>query len=327
MVIKILFSFSIITFGLCTGYLGQLLLVSNRMQFTGKQVFLLRRLLQRVALLILYPVTIIGAIWVIQIDNAKIGALPLFGPLAIILGGSMALVAARLLKLGREKAGSLFVCGAFSNVGDIGGLICYLFLGEMGFALGSLYKIFVEFMYYTVGFSIAKFFSLESTEKRSLRTHVKQFARDPFIVVAVLSLIIGGFLNYSGIQRPAFYETVNSIFIPTVTVLLFISIGLVMQLSRIGEYLKECVAISLIKFILLPVSITSFGILIGYGSISDGLPLKVLLILSSMPVAFMALIPPSIYNLDLDLAVSCWFFTTVFLLIELPFLYLLVNLF
>ncbi len=239
----------------------------------------------------------------------------------------MALVASRLLKLERKRTGSFFVCGAFSNVGDIGGLVCYLFLGEMGFALGSLYKLFVEFMYYTVGFPIAKIFSTKLIEKRSLRAQLKQLALDPFIVVAVLSLIIGGFLNYSGIQRPEFYKTVNSIFIPTVTILLLVSIGLAMQLSRVGEKIKECVTISCIKCLLLPVSITSIGILIGYGSIADGLPLKVLMILSSMPVAFMALIPPSIYNLDLDLAISCWFFTMALLFIQLPILYLLVNLF
>jgi predicted permease len=44
-----------------------------------------------------------------------------------------------------------------------------------------------------------------------------------------------------------------------------------------------------------------------------------------MPVAFNALIPPSIYNLDLDLANSCWFFTTASLVVVLPLLLMLVN--
>jgi hypothetical protein len=62
----------------------------------------------------------------------------------------------------------------------------------------------------------------------------------------------------------------------------------------------------------------SLAYLIGFGSIDDGLPLKVVIILSSMPVAFTALIPPSIYDLDLDLANSCWFFTTALLMAVLP---------
>jgi len=46
-----------------------------------------------------------------------------------------------------------------------------------------------------------------------------------------------------------------------------------------------------------------------------------------MPVAFNALIPPSIYDLDLDLANSCWFFTTALLIIILPLLLILLTMF
>jgi predicted permease len=49
------------------------------------------------------------------------------------------------------------------------------------------------------------------------------------------------------------------------------------------------------------------------------------LILSSMPVAFIALIPPSIYDLDLDCANSCWLISTIFLIVELPLLLFLVG--
>jgi hypothetical protein len=44
-----------------------------------------------------------------------------------------------------------------------------------------------------------------------------------------------------------------------------------------------------------------------------------------MPVAFNALIPPSLYDLDLDLANSCWFFTTAMLVVELPMLLMVIN--
>jgi hypothetical protein len=49
------------------------------------------------------------------------------------------------------------------------------------------------------------------------------------------------------------------------------------------------------------------------------------MILSSMPVAFNALIPPSIYDLDLDLANACWFFTTSALIVVLPVLLVLIS--
>ena len=43
-------------------------------------------------------------------------------------------------------------------------------------------------------------------------------------------------------------------------------------------------------------------------------------ILASMPVAMNALIPPSLFDLDLDLANACWVFTTLALIVVLPIL-------
>jgi len=49
------------------------------------------------------------------------------------------------------------------------------------------------------------------------------------------------------------------------------------------------------------------------------------LILSSAPVVFTALIPPSIYNLDLDLSNACWLTSTLALFGALPIVYLLIQ--
>ena len=77
----------------------------------------------------------------------------------------------------------------------------------------------------------------------------------------------------------------------------------------------------------MPGVVTSLALLLGYRYIGGGLLLKVVMILSSMPVAFMALIPPSLYDLDIDLANSCWLFTTTMLVIVLPVLYFVIQLF
>ena len=83
----------------------------------------------------------------------------------------------------------------------------------------------------------------------------------------------------------------------------------------------------MIKFAIVPGVVTFLALLLGYRNIGDGLLLKVVIILSSMPVAFMALIPPSLYDLDIDLANSCWLFTTTLLVIVLPVLYFVIHLF
>jgi predicted permease len=218
----------------------------------------------------------------------------------------------------------MYVCGAFTNIGAIGALICFVFLGEKGFALVLIYKLFEELSYYAIGFPIAKYYS-SCTGEEHIRDHLKNLTRDPYILMAMSSIIIGGLLNFNGVVRPEFYKTIIAVFVPLLTILLLTSIGLALRLRRVREYLRECVSLSIIKFILIPILATSLAYMIGYAKIDQGLPLKVVMILSCMPVALTALIPPSIYDLDLDLANSCWFFTTALLVIVLPILIVVIN--
>ena len=108
--------------------------------------------------------------------------------------------------------------------------------------------------------------------------------------------------------------------------MLLISSGLAFRFRKLQDYLKECITMAAIKFVMVPVMASFLAWVIGFGDIDGGLPLKVMIILSSMPVAFTALIPPSIYDLDIDLANSCWFITTSLLAVVLPSLLFVIHL-
>jgi len=285
-----------------------------------------RKLLQKAALLFFIPISSIGAIWIIKVEDVRIALLPFLAIFAILIGGALGLIAAKLLKLNRKKSGSMFTCGSFTNITSIGGVICYLFLSEKGYALFSLYKLFEIVTYFAIGFPIAKLFSSKVTIKENIISRLRTVFTDIFVVVALVSMAIGAFLNLSGIERPEFYKTINAIFIPLGTVILLISIGLGMKFGKVRNYINECLAISVIKFILVPLIVSATAFLLGYGEIEEGLPLKVVIILSSMPVAFTALIPPSIYDLDLDLANSCWLVTTLSIALILPLLSFIISL-
>lgn len=321
---KFIYSFSVILFGLFLGYMTQIL-VSRELIRLPLPIDGLRKLLQRIALLFLNPIAVIGAIWVVSLKDITLVALPFVGLFALLAGGAIALGIARMFKFGPQKIGSMYVCGAFTNIGSIGSLVCFVFLGEMGFALVPIYKLFEELSYYAIGFPIAKYYS-GSTKSERIADRLKSLIRDPFILVALFSIIIGGLLNFTGIARPEFYKTIISVFVPLGTILLLTSIGLALRFRRVRDYLKECVSVALIKFVFIPVLATFLAYMIGFGKIDNGLPLKVVMILSSMPVAFIALIPPSIYDLDLDLANSCWFFTTALLIFVLPGLLFILGL-
>ena len=321
---KFIYSFSVILFGLLLGYVIQIL-VKRELIKLPIHIDGLRKLLQRIALLFVNPVAVVGAIWVVSLKNATLVALPFVGLFALLAGGGIALGVAQIFKLSPQKTGSLYGCGAFTNISAIGALVCYVFLGEKGFALVPIYRLFEELSYYAIGFPLAKYYSSSTREER-IRDHLKNLIRDPFVLVALSSIILGGLLNCSPVERPGFYKTIIAVLVPLLTIMLLTSIGLALKFKRIRDYLKECVSISIIKFIFIPMLATSLAYIIGFGKIDDGLPLKVVMILSSMPVAFMALIPPSIYDLDLDLANSCWFFTTALLIFVLPCLLFILGL-
>jgi len=321
---KFFYSFGIIFFGLSCGYLLQHLARRGRIRLP-LPVDALRKRLQRFALLFLNPVAIIGALWTLRFKDAGLILMPLVGFFALTIGGVLALAVARILQLKPKEAGALFGCGSFTNIGSIGALICYVFLGEPGFALVPLYKLFEEISYYGIGFPIAKYYSGADAEQENAWSRLKSLARDPFIMVALSSIVIGLVLNFSGISRPTGYASVIAVFVPLATVLLLTSIGLALRVSRVMDSIKACLAVSLIKFLLVPLAATGLAFSLGFYKMENGLPLKVVLILSSMPVAFNALIPPSIYDLDLDLANSCWFVTTALLVPILPILLALIR--
>jgi predicted permease len=322
---KFLSSFSIIIFSFLFGYGLQILVQQGRLVLTIS-LDELRKLFQKIALLYLNPVAIVCAIWVANIQDIRLAALPFICLFALFAGGVLALVAARCLGLEPRKTGVMFVCGSFTNVGVIGALICFVFFGEIGFALVAIYRLFEELFCYAVGFPVAKYYSSRDNEEQ-VTMRVKGLARDPFIIIALASIILGGIFNYSGATRPLVFQTIVAVCVLLVTFLLLASIGMGLKFKHTHGYIKECVAISVIKFIIVPLLATSMGYIIGYNAIDNGLPLKVVLILSAMPVAFIALIPASLYDLDLDLANACWFFTTAMLAVELPIILILLNFF
>jgi hypothetical protein len=314
---KLVYSLGIIAFGLALGYLIQVAAGRGRIRLP-LPIDALRKSLQRGALLFVNPVAIVGAVWIVNVSSIKLAALPLVGAFALLSGGAIALAAARFLKLGPRQTGAFFGCGSFTNIGSIGALVSFVVLGEAGFALVPIYKMFEELFYYAVGFPIAKYFSGKDAVAEGTGRRVQSLLRDPFILTALASILLGGLLNVSGLERPAVYGALNRIFVPLGTVMLLTSIGLAMRFRRVRGYLRESAAVAAIKFALVPILATTSAYLIGFGTVDDGLPLKVVLILSSMPVAFNALIPPSIYDLDLDLANSCWLVTTALLIVVLP---------
>lgn len=323
---RLLFTLALIISGLVSGYVLQQVI---RRKVDEHDLLLprLRKFLQRFSILGLMPISFIGAFWIIPFGDLRIVLLPVIASSVALIGGALGLGTAVLLKKSGSQKGVLFTCGMFSNIGSLGGLTSFVFFGEEGFALLALYKIFEELLYYGIGFPVARYFRMEGQDSGAANNRLLQLLKDPFFLVASGSFLTGMGLNFSGIARPPAYEILISLFVPIGVFLILVSIGLGMRFSSVGSYLVEGSAIFTIKFIILPLIAGIASWLLGLHETQNGLPMKIVLIGASMPVAFNALVVASIYDLDLELANSCWLITTGSMLFVLPWLYFLFSLF
>jgi len=286
----------------------------------------IRKFLQRLTLIGFIPITVTTSVWIAPIRDLQIIALPFIGLSALAAGSLIALFFAGKMKLNRKQKAVFFVSGGFSNLGSLGGLIAFILLGETGFALVSFYIFLERIWYFGVGFPYAKSHSLEEGQKESFTVIFKRMFVDPFVLTTLFSMLAGIALNLGGLNRPGIFESINAVLVPLGSVFILISIGMGMRLAAVKNYVKHGLLMVMIKSLIIPVLIVSVSYILGMGNIADGLPLKVILILSAMPIGFTALVPPSIYNLDLDMANSCWLISNGALLIIVPLLTILVPL-
>ncbi|MBB6479687.1 AEC family transporter [Spirochaeta isovalerica] len=276
--------------------------------------------LQKLVIAGFIPFTVATSIWIAPIRNLSIVALPFLGMSALAAGSFIALFFSRILKKDKRDGAVFFVSGGFTNLGSIGGLLSFLFLGEQAFALVSFYMFFEKIWYFGFGFPYARRCSYGEGKKESMKETLRKMFVDPFVIMSLLSMVIGVLLNYSGLDRPAYFERINGILVPLGTYFLIFSIGLGMRLGAVGKYWKEGLIIVLVKSLITPVLMIGLSFLFGLDEIAGGLPLKTVVILSSMPVAFVALVPPSVYKLNLDLANSLWLISNGSLVIIIPVL-------
>lgn len=316
---------TLIALGLMIGQFVRILVNRNIIP-KNKPVGKYMKQLQIAVLLGINPVITLGAFWNTRLNDFRYIFLPILGVSALTIGGLLGIAVSKILHHRRDQTGSMFVSSSFTNLGSFGGLICFIFFGEKSYALVSLYRLFEEFVYFLIGFPIAKFYGSNEYEQNN-KNQLVRVLTDPFILVYMVSIATGITLNISGIVRPEFYTTINKILIPLTSILLVITVGFNMKIKAIGKFIRECLAVSTIKFLLIPVTITSVAYLLGLTNLSDGLAFKVVFILSAMPPAFFSLIPPQLYNLDTDLANSTWLFCTGALILIVPVLFIIQRFF
>ena len=228
------------------------------------------KFLQQLVLLGLNPAVTLGVFWGASYGDVRYVLIPFLGIFAIFIGAVLGLTASKILHHDRQQTGAMFCSSSFTNLGSFGTLISFLFFGEAGFVIVSLYRLFEEMTYFLVGFPIAKRFGLEPGGIKQKHL-VLRILGDPYILVYLVCILAGTLLNFSGIERPAFFPAINNAVVPIASLLLVITVGFNMKLGAIRGYMKECLTISAVKFIITPAVILTLAFLAGLADIQDGL--------------------------------------------------------
>jgi hypothetical protein len=275
------------------------------------------------AIVILQPVAIIYSFWTLTIQDSELFVLPLLGILTLLTGGASSLVQTKLFHIPASRAASLFVSGMFCNIGIFGGLIAFVLFGPLGFGIVQLFRVFEEIIYYAIGFPMSNMISKGTASQ--FRIRLSLIAERPIIFIPISAIIIGFLLNALPVSAPAVYGSISDIVVPVMTAILGFGIGMSLKVAKTRDYHKEIILVLITKYVIIPMVIIPLAYLFGMANIMDGVPFKVIIIVSFMPTAFMALVPPVLYGFDLDLANSAWLVTTLALLIVFPILFLIVT--
>ncbi len=274
-----------------------------------------------VALVGLQPIPIINSFWRLTLGDARLLALPLLGALSLVVGGTAAILYIRAFRVPPYQAGSLFTSGMFTNIGIFGALIGYVLYGPVGFTVVQLFRVFEEVIYYAVGFPLSQQIGKGALQK--FRFNWRLLTDRPLIAVPIGAILLGSALKWIGFAPPQVLAAASGIIVPVMTGGLGFAIGVTLRIARISAYRRQVLMVLSIKYLLIPAIIIPLALAFGLRGLMDGVAFKMVAIISFMPTAFIALVPPALYDFDLDLANSCWLVTTLALLLVFPLLYFL----
>lgn len=315
---RLIFILSVSIGSIAFGYLVQRVLAPIGV-ITQDRLRVLSKYIKILAFFFLNPIAIISTFWKLSLQPIRLVFFPILGIFSGLLGGAAAILFIRIFKLPPKKAASVFTSGMFTNVLTFGGLIGYVLFRDFGYLLAQLFTMLVAVCYYLLGYPISN--NIGKGESRYFRVDLEVLKSKPFLFIPPASIAAGLILNALGIPRPEFLGSLIGVLVPCLSALLGFSIGITLRFATIGTYKMEIGLVMLIKFLIVPVVMIPLGLLLGLHHISDAIPFKMLIVLSFMPVAFNALVPPAIFGFDLDLANAAWIVTTASLVVIIPILY------
>ncbi|MEM7235034.1 MAG: AEC family transporter [Planctomycetota bacterium] len=279
----------------------------------------LGRVISRVGLFASAAPLMIIVVWVAPLPAGEAAVLPLVGIVVHGCGALAGYVTARALGRRGKGRAAFLLGGGCSNVLTFGGVTIVLFLrtdadpnAEAALGQMGIYRFFESPLYFLVVWPLAATIA-GSDDGATWKDNFRRAISGP-TMFPVVGIFLGSLLNVSDVPRPEMFDGVGRILVLVNVILFGFTVGLELRGASPRKHLRECLLISSIKFVVMPV----LGVGLAYALGFRGSTLQVVLICSSMPVAFMAVVGAALYRLDDDLVASFWLVSTVAMLLVVP---------
>ena len=277
--------------------------------------------IQRWNLLTLESLIVFVGCWTLDISSPGrallvpvIGALVSVGLLGVGLGGATA------LGLTGTRRAAFLNCAMMSNIGmSLGGFICYMLHGVPGQSLSVAYTSHFLPVCFVIGLAVATYYA--SGPRATLGATLAGMVRSPLLLVPNGALVLGIAVNACGVAPPEWVLKANGVGLLVMVAVHSLAIGMTLRLSRVWRYWREVLALVVTKFAVGPLLGAALVCLLGQWGAFDGVLWRVVVIEGAMPVAIFATIVANLFDLDRDLANSCWVATTLACAAMIPVLY------
>ena len=295
------------------------LILSQSLKHFNKNLAKEMKVLKNFTFLVLNPIVMVNSFWTINFSNITILLLPFICIFILASNGFFGVLIAKKLKYSREEQAAMFASSTFSNLGTIGGLVTFVFLGQEAYSMAAMYIILESVYNYLIAYPLVK--TIGDGEKMKTMDRVKSIVKDPTIMIYQATIVVGLILNFSPLSRPAVMATYNDIMIPVISFLLIFSIGYTMDLEKMKSRVNSAYMVLALKYLVSP----SIAMIFAFTCFSDPMIRKVLFIMALVPCGFNSIFVPTIYKADKNIATASWLFTTAALVITIPLEYFIVT--
>lgn len=151
--------------------------------------------------------------------------------------------------------------------------------------------MFEEIIYYAIGFPLSQ--EIGTGALRDVRFNRRLLTDRPLILVPIGAILARTTINLIGLPVPDASAAASAAIVPVMTALLGLAIGVTLRISRISAYRRQVTMVLSIKYLMVPLVIIPLAHVLGLGEVMSGVPFDMVVVVSFMPTAFIARVPPA----------------------------------